>query len=63
MAGVMCSAGAICKGIDSRPALVGVCSAAVEDGAPCADPLECSYPSRCISGKCKTAAEEAPSCR
>ena len=61
-AAMECLDSAVCVGRDATTG-IGVCSAAVADGAPCTNGVTyCQAPSLCINGKCQTAADIAPSC-
>lgn len=61
--GLVCSGDATCMGKDSRQATTGVCSAAILDELPCGTSADCLYPSLCITGRCQTAADVAPTCQ
>jgi hypothetical protein len=61
-AAMECLDSAICKGMDAVTG-IGVCSAPVADGSPCATGVTaCQAPALCINGKCQTAADMASSC-
>jgi len=61
--GITCLASGICKGADGQPNAIGVCVAPLADGQPCNGSTPCLYPSRCMAGKCMTAADAAELCR
>jgi hypothetical protein len=60
--GLLCLDNAICKGTTGLAALIGVCSAAAANGAPCGTGMACQYPALCIGGKCQAAVDMASSC-
>lgn len=60
--GLQCLDNAICKGTNGLAASIGVCSAAVANGAPCGNGIACQYPALCIGGKCQAAVDVASSC-
>jgi hypothetical protein len=60
--GTWCSNSAPCIGGDGTPSEFGVCTSPSEDEGSCDSTANCRYPSQCISGVCKTAADMVASC-
>jgi hypothetical protein len=61
--GIVCAASGQCIVAGGTSSLDGTCAAPSDDGASCDSAANCRYPSRCIDGKCVTAAGAAGTCK
>jgi hypothetical protein len=58
-----CPEGYFCNANPAMGKREGVCEAARQEGADCANNLECSTPLRCAEGNCRTVAKRGEQCK